>query len=157
GSGPENVGSFSVPTFSTSPLEKLIDDKNTEIHVGSVSTERVTSSLYPPKENLKKEKEEREKREEENIGKVPTQPTQPTSSPSEKREQSDIIDLQLEFRDLFQQVGKIVHQKLAPCGTLQWYVPDSNLETGQVTIKEYRYRLSILYASDDRHMIRAGL
>ena len=61
GSGPENVGSFSVPTFSTSPLEKLIDDKNTEIHVGSVSTERVTSSLYPPKENLKKEKEEREK------------------------------------------------------------------------------------------------
>lgn len=65
-------------------------------------------------------------------------------------------ELLAEYRVLFQQIGQ-AREKLAPLGNIHWYVSDSGLETGQVTIDEYKHRLSLLYASKDRCKIQAGI
>jgi hypothetical protein len=155
GSGPDNVGSFSVPTQSTNPLEQPIDDENSRNNVGSVGSEHILSTLFTPLDFEKEEEKERNNGRVESKGKVPTLPTQPTQIP-DGIEQSDVADLQSEYRVLYQQIGES-HKKLAPLGNIQWYVPDAGYDTGQVTTTEYMQRLKELYISNNHHRIQAGL
>ena len=69
---------------------------------------------------------------------------------------TDNAALLSEYRDLYLQVGQS-REKLAPLGTIHWYVPDSGYETGQVSTAVYQQRLKELYTSGDREKLRAGI
>ncbi len=82
-----------------------------------------------------------------------------TSSKGNSNSESEPIPLPLlqEYRDVYQELQKVDPEKIAPMGTLQWYVPGSDLPTGQVSKKEYSIRLQALYKSDDIHKVQIGL
>jgi hypothetical protein len=67
------------------------------------------------------------------------------------------ISLMQEFRDTYLKLQQADPEKLAPLGTVQWFVPESDLPTGQISRKEYSIRLQSLYGSNEVRKIQAGL
>jgi len=67
------------------------------------------------------------------------------------------ISLMQEFRDTYLKLQQVDPEQLAPLGTVQWFVPESDLPTGQISRKEYSIRLQSLYGSNEVRKIRAGL
>jgi putative DNA primase/helicase len=65
-------------------------------------------------------------------------------------------DLLQEYRDLYKQLQQIPPEELAPLGTVHWYVPDSDMETGPVSTREYAIRLQALGRSKDLRKVTAG-
>jgi hypothetical protein len=82
-------------------------------------------------------------------------PESPVCGGSFSKAESD-EDLLSDYRTLYQRVGQ-TREKLAPLGTLHWYVPDSGYPTGLVEVDEYKRRLQELYRSNEHHKILVGL
>jgi Fe2+ or Zn2+ uptake regulation protein len=61
-----------------------------------------------------------------------------------------------EYRDLYKQLQQIPPKKLAPLGTVHWYVPDSEMATGPLSPHEYALRLQTLGKSTNLRKVTAG-
>lgn len=61
-----------------------------------------------------------------------------------------------EYKGLYKQLQQIEPGKLAPLGTVHWYVPDSEMMTGPISPHEYAIRLQALGKSTDLRKVTAG-
>ncbi len=81
------------------------------------------------------------------------------ASTENSNSESEPIPLPLlqEYKDLYRQLQQTSPEKVAPHGTLQWFVPDSDMAPGQIPFREYGIRLQALGRSKDVQKVRAGL